>query len=78
MVWDANALDTHHEHTETLSAPVSSKELVIPGRMCETVGSEDGGSPSSNRQLKRCKMLLMVGPKTPQTLVSASARQSSK
>jgi hypothetical protein len=51
LVRDAGALDACGEATEEMADAMSSKEFGVPGRMRETIASEDGGSPSSYKQL---------------------------
>jgi hypothetical protein len=68
LVWDAGALDACGETTEEMVDAMSSKKLGVPGRMRETIASEDGGSHNSYKQLKKRKMLLVAGPRTPDAL----------
>jgi hypothetical protein len=61
LVWNA---------AEAMENVVSSKEFGVSGRVRETIESEDGGSHSSHKQLKKHKMLMVVGPRTPHALMS--------
>jgi hypothetical protein len=68
LVWDAGALDACGEATEEMADAMSIKEFGVHVKMRETIASENGGSPNSCKQLKKRKMLLMAGQRTPDAL----------
>ena len=67
LVWDAGAMDASGEPLETLVCRAKSMEFME--ECVGMIGNEDGGNLSSDKQLKKRKILPMVGPKTPEALV---------
>jgi hypothetical protein len=52
------------KYAETVASPVPYKTCKLPGALHPADGTEDGGSPGANKQLKKWRMASMIGLRT--------------
>lgn len=57
------------KYAETAASPVPYKTCKLPGALHPADGTEDGGSPGANKQLKKWRMASMIGLRTPEALL---------
>jgi hypothetical protein len=55
---------------------VPNKIYKSPGEVHRQYGEEDGGSPSANKLVKKRRLMVAVGPRTPEVLAQGRLQRA--
>jgi hypothetical protein len=76
MVWNAGPVGAPCEVAEKMASPVPNKIYKSPGEVHRQYGEEDGGSPSANKLMKKRRLMVAFGPRTPEVMAQGRLQRA--